>query len=639
MHSVAFGEHFGWLHDPGPQLDGRERPGIVLCSPLGHEALWLHQSMRSLADRLSRQGFAVLRFDYAGTGDSADTGELVDPGKWVDEAAQAVDFLRRSIGIQRIALVGFRFGATIAVQAARATGADAVALIAPVVAGRQFVREMKVLQQTWLEKTGPHVCSSATPLDAFDVLGHRFSRTAIDAMAKCDLRRDTTLPAPRILIAHTDNQGPSHELADRYGALGARVDSFPFNEYAATMQPSWLSSIPVATLSAVERWFVGSDTTSDTPASPPAGSLIVAANAFYSEPLIRVGSAVETPVELGDGRLFGVLCEPEDGRGRSPIIVIANTAATHHVGDGRFNVELARRLARIGIASVRVDAHGLGDSRGAQTVADASGLSYDELAADISLAVDWAIARGHPRAAVFGICSGAYLGLRAATMNSAVSALMLINLPGFDFSPGFKMRDAAKIGAGSTRSHFRAMFRARKWLQVLQGELSMRPVLRTLSRYVVDSIVSTALAWVGDAVGTLAVKGSRVRRRMKDLDARGVRVQLLFSPLDHGLDELKMHFGRGGRRLNKLRHASALIVQNMDHEVLNSAARQRVAELCETFLAQAFSCTSNPQDAPLVHLADVALSSSASALQPLSNAARDTALSNPLSPVSGGNAA
>ena len=76
---------------------------------------------------------------------------------------------------------------------------------------------------------------------------------------------------------------------------------------------------------------------------------------------------------------------------------------------------------------------------------------------------------------------------------------------------------------------------------------------------------------------------------MMDLDARGVRVRLLFSPLDHGLDELRMHFGRGGRRLNKLTYASTMVIPNMDHEVLNPAARQRVAELCETFFRQAFA--------------------------------------------------
>jgi hypothetical protein len=191
--------------------------------------------------------------------------------------------------------------------------------------------------------------------------------------------------------------------------------------------------------------------------------------------------------------------------------------------------------------------------------------------------------------AVFGICSGAYLGLQTATTNPAVRALLLVNLQSFDFPAGFRMCDATKIGAGSTRAHFRAMLRVRKWSQVLRGEVGLRPVLRTLSRYAVDAVVSNVAALTGDASRATVNKGSRARRRMKDLDARGVRVRLLFSPLDHGLDELRMHFGPGGRRLNKLLHASAMVIPNMDHEVLNRAARQQVAAVCESFLNQAFA--------------------------------------------------
>jgi hypothetical protein len=151
------------------------------------------------------------------------------------------------------------------------------------------------------------------------------------------------------------------------------------------------------------------------------------------------------------------------------------------------------------------------------------------------------------------------------------------------------MCDAATIGAGSTSAHFRAMFRVRKWTQVLRGEVSLRPVLRTLTRYAVDTVASKTSALVGSARSNTTNKGARARRRMKDLDARGVRVRLLFSPLDHGLDELRMHFGPGGKRLNKLSHASAMIIPNMDHEVLNPAARQSVADLCESFFRQAFT--------------------------------------------------
>ena len=590
MHPVNFGGHFGWLYEPQAKSAENGKSGIVLCGPLGHEALWLHQTMRSLADRLAGRGFAVLRFDYAGTGDSIDLGEFVEPGKWVDETVEAVNFLRRTTGVEHVALVGFRFGAMVAAQAARAAGVDTVALVAPVVAGRQFVREMNVLQRAWLDNVGQHVRNDAAPADAFDVLGHRFSRAAIDAITESDLRRVKSPPAHKLLIVHPGDQGPSHALANLYSTLGAQVDSLPFPEYAETLQPSWLATLPQATLGAVEGWFAREFAPSSAAVSSAVSDTGAVAPSVPCRPSRSLSGAVETPVELADGRLFAILCEPEHRPERAPLVVIANTAATHHVGDGRFNVELARSLARAGFASLRVDAHGIGDSRGAWMVANPSLLSYEQLAADTSLAVDWAVERGHPRVAVFGICSGAYLGLHAASKNPAVTALLLVNLQGFDFPADFRMCDAVKIGAGSTRAHFRAMLRAQKWSKVLRGEVGLRPVLRTLSRYAIDAVVSNAAAWAGDANRSAVNKGTRARRRMKDLDARGVRVRLLFSPLDRGLDELRMHFGRGGRRLNKLVHASTMVIPNMDHEVLNPAARQQVAEVCETFFSQAFAC-------------------------------------------------
>jgi alpha-beta hydrolase superfamily lysophospholipase len=593
MHPVSFGGHFGWLSEPLPKSSENSKAGIVLCAPLGHEALWLHQTVRSLTDRLAARGFVVLRFDYAGTGDSIDPGGLVEPDKWVDEAVEAVGFMRRATGVERVALIGFRFGAMVAAQAARAAHVDTVALVAPVVGGRQFVREMNVLQRTWLEKAGHHVRNdAAAPAGAFDVLGHRFSRAAIDAISQCDLRQVAVPPASKLLIVHPGSQGPSNELAETYGALGAQVDSLPFLDYAEALQPSWQAKLPEATLASVEEWFDREFVPSFSAAGfPPAAFNTVASLLAYRRSG-GLSGAVERPVELADGRLFAILCEPEnrsERAERAPLIVIANTAATSHVGDGRFNVELARSLARAGFASLRVDAHGIGDSRNAWMVADPSLLSYEQLAADTSLAVDWAVARGHPRVAVFGICSGAYLGLCAATTNPKVRALLLVNLQSFDFPADFRMCDATKIGSGSTGAHFRAMLRVRKWTQVLRGEVGLRPVLRTLSRYVVDAVVSNVAALTGDADRTTVNKGTRARRRMKDLDARGVRVRLLFSPLDHGLDELRMHFGPGGRRLNKLLHASAMVIPNMDHEVLNRAARQQVAAVCETFFNQAFA--------------------------------------------------
>src|ERR1700679_3642617 len=61
---------FGWLHLP---CGGRgANIGLVLAKPFGYEALCAHRTVRVFAEMAAAQGIPALRFDYAGTGDSAD---------------------------------------------------------------------------------------------------------------------------------------------------------------------------------------------------------------------------------------------------------------------------------------------------------------------------------------------------------------------------------------------------------------------------------------------------------------------------------------------------------------------------------------------------------------------------------------
>ena len=59
---------FGIYHPPAEGSAGR--PAVVLCNPFGQEAIRAQRMMRVLGERLARNGHAVLRFDYFGTGDS-----------------------------------------------------------------------------------------------------------------------------------------------------------------------------------------------------------------------------------------------------------------------------------------------------------------------------------------------------------------------------------------------------------------------------------------------------------------------------------------------------------------------------------------------------------------------------------------
>ena len=84
--------------------------------------------------------------------------------------------------------------------------------------------------------------------------------------------------------------------------------------------------------------------------------------------------------------------------------LLINAGVLHRIGPHRLNVKIARSLAQGGVASLRFDLSGRGDSR-----ATAGTNSYSEQAVhDLRAAMDFVQRNGGPRRfIVFGICSGA----------------------------------------------------------------------------------------------------------------------------------------------------------------------------------------------------------------------------------------
>jgi pimeloyl-ACP methyl ester carboxylesterase len=105
------------IHDPAVAT-GRRARALVVCNPLGAEYDYAHRSLRKLALRLARRGIHVVRFDYYGTGDSYGEDEEADPGRMHEDAELAIEAARDISGADRVALLGLRFGATVALRAA-----------------------------------------------------------------------------------------------------------------------------------------------------------------------------------------------------------------------------------------------------------------------------------------------------------------------------------------------------------------------------------------------------------------------------------------------------------------------------------------------------------------------------------------
>jgi dienelactone hydrolase len=610
MKPVVFDGHFGWLHPAGGDR------GVVICNPMGHEAMWLHAAMRDLAERVSARGVTVLRFDYRSTGDSADREDMLRPDAWVDEVLEAVHYLKSVTSVERVSLAGFRVGAAIAALASQRTEIESLALLAPAVSMRLFLREMSVLHQAWRHTAGFGEGEALTPPGARDILGHRFNAEALETFGVLDLRKEPVPPVKRVLLAHSGPRDPSYALAAHYEAHGIEVGSVAFDNYAKVMLPPWMTELPETVLSAAGDWLSEG---ASSPARTPDMSIT-------PNPAIATRGAVEYPAQIAQGRIFGMLCEPVVRRASpelTPIVLIANTAATHHVGDGRFGVELGRRLAEQGYASLRVDSAGLGDSAGAPQLSVPGHTVMDTLGTDLSVAVDWLAARGYRNIVVFGICAGAYSALQAAEQNRNVRGIVMVNPVSLKLPEGCTMQGASALQTGSPRAHLRSMVRANKWAQVLRGDVRLAPVVRTMWRHGVALMQGMLSEWTDDTLGAGTTPSHEVRRLFKRLDADGVHVRLLFSPRDHSLDELYMHFGVNGRRLKRLSRARTLIFPSMDHEVLDRVAREQVVTMCQEFLREAFM-TGPSNDARVAASASAGLGAASSAAHAGLGAAKDS---------------
>jgi pimeloyl-ACP methyl ester carboxylesterase len=88
--------------------------GIVVCNAFGKEFEIARTPLSVTCRDLAERGYACLRFDYGGYGDSAGEFEDATVTSMCDDIESALDELVRRSGVKRLGLLGMRFGATMA---------------------------------------------------------------------------------------------------------------------------------------------------------------------------------------------------------------------------------------------------------------------------------------------------------------------------------------------------------------------------------------------------------------------------------------------------------------------------------------------------------------------------------------------
>ena len=147
----------------------------------------------------------------------------------------------------------------------------------------------------------------------------------------------------------------------------------------------------------------------------------------------------EEPLQFGQGgRLFGILSEPAeekvDGATR-PAFVFLSAGLLHRPGPSRLHVLLARGLAAMGFASLRVDLSGKGDSPARDSMTNRESVAMDF--ADICTTLEGRY--GSRSMVLAGLCSGADNAVRLCETEPGVVGLLLFD-PICIPDEGFKRR-------------------------------------------------------------------------------------------------------------------------------------------------------------------------------------------------------
>jgi alpha-beta hydrolase superfamily lysophospholipase len=573
---------FGWLHQPADMSS--VDAGIVICNPFGYEALCGHRSIRAFVSAFNALDLPTLRFDYLGTGDSPDIDSTADQlSTWVEDAVNAVLELRRRTGVARICLVGFRLGALIAtLAAARCKTVDRLLLIAPVISGPRYLRELRLTQLAG--NLGEDGASSPTR-GALEVSGYSLSVATVDALAGLDLEQRTPPRVNDVLVIDRSDLPSARSWTDALAVSGIKVQYLALPGFVEMMlRAPQFAATPVPMIDAARAWLSTASrpmATSGAAASTCQRAierlLVVPPATFLTLPNpdgTPDAEMTERPVLFGsEALLFGIVTEPSRTELRRRAVILLNAAADYHIGASRMYVALARRWARRGYFVMRLDLAGLGDS---ETRPGREPNEVFPLAAidDIRAAIDFMRARycvGDMTLA--GLCSGAYHAFRAAAEGFPINRIFLVNPQTLYWKDGMSNDDAELIEVvqrviQSPNKYGRRALSVGAWKKLLSGRANVQRILRVN----LHKVALAAEAVLRDGARRLRVPIPRdLGRELERIVGHGVRIVVVFAEGEPGLALLRLQAGSALKRLGD--RCRVHIIDAADHTFSRSRSR------------------------------------------------------------------
>ncbi|MDJ0793305.1 MAG: hypothetical protein QNI98_03600 [Woeseiaceae bacterium] len=129
--------------------------GVLIAPPLLNEAMRANYALRQIALKLSASGFDVLRFDFAGTGNSALDISEISVQRWMADIENAAKELEDIAGSIAFSLVSVRFSTFLCSQLGLNRRITRHAMWDPLMSGKEWLASLRRSQDA-ASKRLPH---------------------------------------------------------------------------------------------------------------------------------------------------------------------------------------------------------------------------------------------------------------------------------------------------------------------------------------------------------------------------------------------------------------------------------------------------------------------------------------------------
>ena len=548
---------------PGVNLAEDRGLAVLFVSSWGFEEMSSRRFFRNVAEALSDRNISSLRFDYPGTGDSLD---LLDDDAglqiWRDALKAASMELYKRCRYTRLVVFAQGFGALLASEVLSALpGLHACVLVNPVLAGRHYLREVAVWSSVIANNL--EIPEGERDKSSGSIAGLQMPAKIASEVKNCTFRQISGEKPVKVLVA-VPNAASWTNAKSLVSEDKQEIEILDFPGFREMIANVTTSKVPVDTVRTIADWINGCKGNDVRPSN--------VLPMMTEQPQLKGAGFVETPVRFGHSKsLSGMVCRAKEPTGKT-VVLFLTTAYERHSSWGRMHTELARSLARVGIASLRFDAASVGDSA-SRPGAPEQVLYTNWLEMDVLEAVDYLIGLGFEKIVVAARCSGGYVAFQSALRDDRIKGLVTVNQDAFFWPEGKPVDELLKFVPKDFHKYATKLFDFGTLKRIVRGEIQLFAAIRNISSECFRRCANImAPVFIFDRAQSDAIQ--KTKAGFKALAKRKVPISLLYAEGDLGLRAIEEVFGKSVEPVIGYDNVKFHTLMNCDHNLSNRLARK-----------------------------------------------------------------